>query len=508
MDDAIDRSVDLLTDPARELFARFGLLRGGTDLSGVRSVCADDGVVMGVDVVDALRELVDASLIQAERTPAGTWYRMLFPIQANASARAAESAESDAVLHRLVRHVIAEVRHLSSMIEGSDPVPGVAGFERLAPAIRQVYGWLDAADDRSGVHELLAAIGPVTLTATNALPEATDWLALARPHLATAPLDHRLRIELGVLWHVHMSTDDYMELAERSVELAHTLDDRAMLVVAMAMLVDGHTDRDSDRSVELGREMTAIAREGELSLFGLALNFVLNPMLRTRRLEEAEQLLDEGFALGPARLGVFEPQLLYQAGRLALARGDLDAADVYYRESMQAAIRQGTLHGRTYALLGQAMVATARGELRVAQSLFLTTFEFDRVVSQREVWGSLVWAAIVSVDLGDEATIRRCIDEFVRLERPLEQCAYQVTHACLHLVLGDVVAARDHLLRAMDGVADVASIQWFGELISLWRRTVDPAAVDRIEQLREDVLDRTVAPRAAIPALLDLPALP
>jgi hypothetical protein len=305
-----------------------------------------------------------------------------------------------------------------------------------------------------------------------------------------------------------MSTDDYMELAERSVELAHTLDDRAMLVVAMAMLVDGHTDRDSDRSVELGREMTAIAREGELSLFGLALNFVLNPMLRTRRLEEAEQLLDEGFALGPARLGVFEPQLLYQAGRLALARGDLDAADVYYRESMQAAIRQGTLHGRTYALLGQAMVATARGELWVAQSLFLTTFEFDRVVSQREVWGSLVWAAIVSVDLGDEATIRRCIDEFVRLERPLEQCAYQVTHACLHLVLGDVVAARDHLLRAMDGVADVASIQWFGELISLWRRTVDPAAVDRIEQIREDVLDRTVAPRAAIPALLDLPALP
>ena len=101
MDEAIERSVDLLSRPARDLFGRLALLRGGTELAGVQATCDGDGTIGGRDAVEVFRELVDASLVIAERTPAGTWYRMLYPIQMAAGVCAAlEPADAEEVLDR------------------------------------------------------------------------------------------------------------------------------------------------------------------------------------------------------------------------------------------------------------------------------------------------------------------------------------------------------------------------------------------------------------------------
>ena len=93
MRDSIRISVDLLAAPARTLFARLSVFPGGTGTDGIERVCGDPGAEIVIDeapVGDLVAALVDASLLVAERTPDGTWYRMLQPIRAVAAQMAVD----------------------------------------------------------------------------------------------------------------------------------------------------------------------------------------------------------------------------------------------------------------------------------------------------------------------------------------------------------------------------------------------------------------------------------
>jgi len=73
---AVQRSYQLLDEHEQLLFDRLSVFAGGFDLKAVEAICADDAIDE-YDVIDIVGELVDKSMVIAERTGTTTRYRLL-----------------------------------------------------------------------------------------------------------------------------------------------------------------------------------------------------------------------------------------------------------------------------------------------------------------------------------------------------------------------------------------------------------------------------------------------
>ncbi len=161
--DTVEWSHRLLTPSEQTLFRRLAVFRGSCSLTAVEAVCADEQL-SDLDVLDALGALVHQSLVQVIDDPAHPRYRLPSTLRGYASAKLADSGESEAT-HR--RH--AEV------------------FTALATQARVT---------RAGV-EQIRWLEHLEIEHDN-LREALDWL------VSHAPADAaRLASELWPFWYQH-----------------------------------------------------------------------------------------------------------------------------------------------------------------------------------------------------------------------------------------------------------------------------------------------------------------
>jgi predicted ATPase len=98
---SLDWSYDLLSEPERLLLPRLAVFGGGFRLEAVEAVCAGDGVAVA-DVVGALTQLVQKSLIQADDVDATGRYRLLTIVRSYAAKRLAEAGEEARIRDRHV----------------------------------------------------------------------------------------------------------------------------------------------------------------------------------------------------------------------------------------------------------------------------------------------------------------------------------------------------------------------------------------------------------------------
>ncbi|MDN5856329.1 MAG: hypothetical protein L0K86_26500 [Actinomycetia bacterium] len=84
--DAVRWSVELLSEPALRCFAEVSVFAGGWTADAARAVC-------GADVLPALAELVDQSLVVADLTGTGVRYRMLETLREYAAELLAERGD-------------------------------------------------------------------------------------------------------------------------------------------------------------------------------------------------------------------------------------------------------------------------------------------------------------------------------------------------------------------------------------------------------------------------------
>ena len=250
--DVVAWSHDLLDDEQRQLFAALSLFAGPFDLD---AGCAIHGSDQAAGI---LADLVDQSLLQADKNRAATSYQMLETIRSFAHERLDESPTQGAAIDRFVAHHVDLAEAVERGLYGPDEAHWAQRFDEITPNLEAAHARaLERGDVDSAVriatapyvliyHRLRADIAawadatlePARRTDHPATPAVLAVVALDRLNrglhdetaelLADLPLDpvarHAYEV-LGDLHTYHGNLDEAVEAFARAEELARAADD-------------------------------------------------------------------------------------------------------------------------------------------------------------------------------------------------------------------------------------------------------------------------------------------
>jgi predicted ATPase/Tfp pilus assembly protein PilF len=112
----LEWSVNLLTEDAKQLFARLGVFVGGFTLEAANAICAmDEECGAGLDVFEGVTSLINNSLLRMEEIPLiGPRFRMLETIREYALEQLAAYGESEALQERHAQYYSEKIIQLGS----------------------------------------------------------------------------------------------------------------------------------------------------------------------------------------------------------------------------------------------------------------------------------------------------------------------------------------------------------------------------------------------------------
>jgi len=231
---AIAWSWDLLTDPQRLLFTRFGVFVGGARLDEAEAVCAPG---LGGDLFDAISELVDQSLIRQSEEPDGEpRFWMLGTIREYAIERLEESGEAAAVRERHAEAYATLAERAEPYLTGADQNEWLARLDREHDNIRAAIEWAIGAQKADLALRLIAAPWRFWQFRGHLVEAATrQATALAMPTAASADTRTRYRaLEAagGILYWSGDYRGAYRRYSE-TLDLARDIGDRALEAEAL-----------------------------------------------------------------------------------------------------------------------------------------------------------------------------------------------------------------------------------------------------------------------------------
>lgn len=273
LENALAWSEQLLTDVERRTLARLAALPGGAGVTTARRVAFEENID-DLGVVDVLDGLARKSLLNAERSAAGTRYRMLESVRAYFLERLHGRGESEPTRRRLAGYVLELAQEAGQAIRSADPTDALARLDdelanlaavrswalgegepevlfRLVTALplvaewrirAQVYDVMDAAAEAA--ERLDHPEWPAVAAATSVAMTIRGDPARARRQLTVAldrlPAGHALR-PVAWLSRVHLSlmvgeTETGVEAARACLDERHTKDDRFLEAFARSSL--------------------------------------------------------------------------------------------------------------------------------------------------------------------------------------------------------------------------------------------------------------------------------
>ena len=252
---AIDWSHELLRGDERVLFRRLAVFAGGWTAADAEAVC-------GEGAFDVLCELVDKSLVVADRTASDTTrYRMLETIRQYAAEQLGQAGEAEAVGRRHMTHYIEVTKsaQLATITTEQDNLRAALEFAhqhdsiallRLAVAAEQFWLAGNLLEGRRWLSEALATAAEPTASRVRALNAAAALAAFRLEHdqarrlvqesvaiagdLGDLPGEARARLWLGFVG----LTQDPPDPAEarRSLELHEQMSDRIGICRSLVFL--------------------------------------------------------------------------------------------------------------------------------------------------------------------------------------------------------------------------------------------------------------------------------
>jgi predicted ATPase len=137
---AVGWSYQLLSDAEQLLFDRLSVFAGGFDLAAAEAVCAGDGID-DVDVMDLLGELVDKSMVVAERREHATRYRLLETLRSFGEEHIEHLDDTTTLRDRHLDHYARRARSADEQWWSPAQLDADAWFDREWDNLRAAHTW-------------------------------------------------------------------------------------------------------------------------------------------------------------------------------------------------------------------------------------------------------------------------------------------------------------------------------------------------------------------------------
>jgi tetratricopeptide (TPR) repeat protein len=371
-------SYDLLTPEERRLFQRLSVFPGGCAYDTAEELCDAD--------VDALQSLLDKSLLRRRTTTSEPRYWMLETIREYSAGRLDESSEAPTLRRRHAYWCCTLAEKLTGRITGlrghareytGADEEAIARLQDETDNIQAALDWAWANDE----NELGLRLGTACVRLwleRDLFADAVRWLDAASPQIERASPPVQLQaLKVAGLVSFFVKTDT--ETADLYWARAHTIADELGDTDEIAWL-DGMRGGSAWERGDL--EVARHLHEANLAHTRLSgdrhreadLLHHLGEVLRDlRRFDEAEAALREAETIfRELNIGTFLISAnTHSLADLALDRGDLDAAEHLYRQSLDQYGRSSLSHA-VVCLAGIASVHAERGDDEAAATLWGT----------------------------------------------------------------------------------------------------------------------------------------
>lgn len=364
----VEWSIDLLSPPARALFARLGVFAGSFSLDAVEAVSG--GEPGAGDLLGALLELVDGSLLRQHDEHSLPLFSMLVPVREIAAARFEAESDAAAVRRAHAEFYVRLAGETEPLLRGSTQS---AALDRLEA---------ERDDLRAGCRHLIAA-GEVDVVADvvwrlflywwvrNLLPEVKAWMEdVLDSGQPLAPRTRAIALAFSswvALWQPDSEIDT--ERMEEAVALFRDDGDEFSVGLALAIASLSYMSA-TPRALDLAeeRQRSALTLDASLadptfhSLFESVLGRILH--LRGDRVGAVE-CFERARDIAERNGDQFAQRIaLNQIGWSRIAAGEPQPE--LFTRALELSLRLHNEDGDAYALEGLAGSAAAAGDIERA----------------------------------------------------------------------------------------------------------------------------------------------
>ncbi|MGB9306385.1 MAG: LuxR C-terminal-related transcriptional regulator [Mycobacterium sp.] len=447
---SVDWSHALLTETERILFRRLAVFLGGFDLQAAQAVCGDSGVER-YQVLDQLTLLVDKSLVVADDSSGRTRYRLLETVRQYAMEKLSESGEADAVRSRHRDHYTS-IAALLDEPAGADYRQRLDRAELETDNLRSALGWNLENDDTERALMLASSLRPVWLTRGRML-EGLAWF-----HVILSDYDQDIDVTPAVqaralcdevVLNVYIS--ERMNRAQRAMEIAHELDDPALLartLSAYAYIAGARYDAETSatyfaRAIELARTLDDRWMLSQILGWQANTGLVIgDPVGALAAAEESREIADAIGDLSNSRLcrqAITWAHLLQ--GNVVEAISEFSALAAECEEAHDDILRP-------VSLMGLGIAHAHRGDVEAARSTATVGLEVAAGLGEYFVGTAYAQSSTASLAAGDIAAAHDAAEaayERLHVAQPEVAVAQRAFNSIeVALARGDLTTARDH----------------------------------------------------------------
>ncbi len=545
----VDWSHDLLDDNEQRVFRRLGAFSGGATLEAIEAVCADrvdaefESRVSNQDLATIVGQLVDKSLVVADRTATGVRFRMLQTLADYAMEQLVRAGEAEWVGHRHAQFFTGVVSPAERRLLGGEQrecieqlrtewaniaaaIDHALAVDDAAVAVQLVapLGWYFFMTDETAVgvewlHAVLACTGPsdprlrslalasyAFLASTGADPVSAAVVAEQAMSMLDRfddPLTETFVTGLYVMCQLFLGRfEACREALPLTEEAAQRCGDRwATAMVALVRAeVANLVGNPSDVEREMRSAADGFAAVGDTFSYSICMAHQADLAEGRGDYDSAVRMLEESFVAAD-RVGFSMRGMATRSrlGNLEILRGNLSLAESIHRQSLAEGAGPVPQWEHAITLLGLANIARRRGEPEQAVRYASEAMALPRSGAVPMMRSSVFVARGYCADLaGDVETALESQREGLRVALEMGS-ARAIANAAEGLAGALALAGEAQRAAALLGAADALRRQSGGPMPAAERFDVDRAERRARETLGDTAFDLAFSAGAADP---------
>ncbi len=382
-------SYDLLDEAEKALFRRLAVFVGGCTFEAAEAVC-NTHRDLGVDVLDAVAQLVDKSLLRQETQADGEpRLLMLETIREYPLERLAESGEEEAMRRQHAAFFLAMAEEAYPKMRGAETTTWRKRLEVEYDNLRAALRWtLESLEAVMGLRLAGALFGLWRHHSS----EGRSWLeqVLAQPGARRRTAARAMALLVaGAMAFFHGDYPEAQRLLEESISIGREVDPAGRLELANALAILGHVallQGNLSAAQELaGEGLRLFQKIGEAWGVALALSHLGKATVELGDPVAARSLLEESVAL--FRMTGDRQRLalpMNALGLAALRQGDYAGARSYFEEALAVARETEDEQFIADALAHLGTVALRVGDYPQAAALYGQSLVLNQTQGNRD----------------------------------------------------------------------------------------------------------------------------